>query len=669
MKYRDTLRKLHYLVLPVLAELLMSLPAWAGWPAISAAERQFTAPPEAPGAAAVILEKQVYCNNSSNRTRYFFRIKILRSAGLSEATVQVPYRHNSMTVSDIEGRTIEPDGTIVPFTGKVRKSVMVKAGNLQVKTLEFDLPQARVGSILDYRYTIGLNGGGIQDDAGFIETYTLLPDTTWHLQGRLYIRREDYTLIPNHNYNFRMLMLGLRKDEHPVKKGYEYTLELKNVPPLPDEPFAPPKVLTRKSVEFIYSTRPFGLRNAKTYWKQLSKQYGNYAHHFIGNPKKLRRWLAGVNLSGTPDEKLQAIYARVLRIKNLYLENDVASPKENKSAQDVLKRGYGYGTDLNLTLVGLLRAAGIPAWWVRSGRRDQLGFIQSWPESYQLENDLVMAQAGNKTIYLDPAAGCPYGILLWYEDNVIGLAAKRKGGQFVAIPFQPPHDAMRQRRLVLNWQAAKTGAGGGWQGTLSVSYYGLLALNWRDRLRHRDAAGRQKEMDRLARSWLPDNARIQAGTSRGWEVGAPRLAVSWKVKLPMNSSSILWPQDIMNAGRAPALVANRRIQPIYFHYPYIHQDTIRMQLPPGAKVGSLPAPLLIPPPGQQSAALGFQEQASVQTTPQGQWLTIKRRLRLNAESVPVKFYGIVKNFFTATMQSDRQRIAIMQSPMARLQVQ
>lgn len=636
----------------VIAVICLSVTALAGWPKLTVAERQFTAPPQAPGAAVVILDKQVYCDNSHNLVQRFFRLKILRSSGMKWATVKVPYVQSGMTVSEIAGRTIEPDGTIMQFKGKVHRSVVVRQGNLRIKALEFNLPQARIGSILDYRYTVGLNGGGTEDVGSILIETVVLPNTTWHLQGKLFVRREEYTLVPNRNYNFRMLAIGLLPKQQPQRKGMEYRLALKNVPPLTSEPFTPPRELIRKSVHFIYSTRPFGFSSAKSYWKRVDKNYDKSARHFIGKPKKLRKWLAGLNLMGTPEQKLQVIYDRIMRIQNLDLDATVASPRANHSVKDVLKHGYGYGSQINLALVGLARAAGIPAWWVHSGRRDGLYFIKDWPESDQLNNDLVMAQAGGKLVFLDPSGGCPYGVLLWFEDGVPALIVNRKGGNFVHIPFQLPHQAMRRRWLDLRWQSKA------WQGRLKVSYRGLLALRLRQAWQERDAAGRQKALTRLARSWLPAGAHLSLLALHGWAANAPALSASWRVTVVTSGPSMFLPQDLLNGHKSSLIAAVHRVEPVYFHYPYVHQDTIRVHLPAGAQVGSLPPPTIIPNPPSVKSAVRFVEQSSLSRGAHGPVLEVQRRLRLNMLVVPVKYYPQLRSFFAAVEQSDRAPLLI-----------
>ncbi len=49
---------------------------------------------------------------------YYARIKVLTEKGKELATVEVPYLKGNMKVTDIKGRTIHADGTIIPLTVK-----------------------------------------------------------------------------------------------------------------------------------------------------------------------------------------------------------------------------------------------------------------------------------------------------------------------------------------------------------------------------------------------------------------------------------------------------------------------------------------------------------------------------------------------------------------------
>ncbi len=78
----------------------------------------------------------------------------------------------------------------------------------------------------------------------------------------------------------------------------------------------------------------------------------------------------------SPETKLRKLYARVLKIHNLDLE-DVKTQKEakkeeikpNNNADDVLKHGYGHNLDINFLMIGLARAAGFEAADVRVAPR------------------------------------------------------------------------------------------------------------------------------------------------------------------------------------------------------------------------------------------------------------------------------------------------------------
>jgi len=103
-------------------------------------------------------------------------------------------------------------------------------GHARIDALEFNLPQVQVGSILDYRYNVGYNGGGSDDIGSMLETYTLLPTTTWNLQQDLWIRRERYSIMPTHGYTLQWIVTGLSAQQLR-QKGNFYLLSLRQIPP------------------------------------------------------------------------------------------------------------------------------------------------------------------------------------------------------------------------------------------------------------------------------------------------------------------------------------------------------------------------------------------------------------------------------------------------------
>ena len=117
-------------------------------------ELKMTADSLAPGAPAVYLYREETTDDQQHATTYYCRIKVLSEKGKELATVQTPYWHGVDTVTDIEGRTIHADGKVVPLTAKPSDLMDVKSKTIQVNTVVFTLPDADVGSILEYRLKI-----------------------------------------------------------------------------------------------------------------------------------------------------------------------------------------------------------------------------------------------------------------------------------------------------------------------------------------------------------------------------------------------------------------------------------------------------------------------------------------------------------------------------------
>ena len=84
----------------------------------------------------------------------YVRMKILRDEGKKYADVELTGASRVFQITDIQGRTIHSDGTIIPFTGKPYEKLIVKTKTLQYKAKVFSLPEVETGSILEYRYKL-----------------------------------------------------------------------------------------------------------------------------------------------------------------------------------------------------------------------------------------------------------------------------------------------------------------------------------------------------------------------------------------------------------------------------------------------------------------------------------------------------------------------------------
>ncbi len=158
-------RRLFVLVLLLLvgAAVRRTRPVSAGdeWQPISPEELKMTSVPEAPGAPAVYLYRQVD-RDDSNRTPHeynYARIKILTEEGRKYADVEIPFFKEEGNIHSVKARTIRPDGSIVNFDGKAFDKTIVKAKGVKFLAKTFTLPDVQVGSIIEYHYMYDLNEG------------------------------------------------------------------------------------------------------------------------------------------------------------------------------------------------------------------------------------------------------------------------------------------------------------------------------------------------------------------------------------------------------------------------------------------------------------------------------------------------------------------------------
>src|ERR1700753_3279753 len=145
--------------LSLISALLLSVPlARAQWAPPTSEELSMTSQPQVPGAAAVYLFRQEMTDDKLHMYSIYTRLKVLTERGKEYANVELQFAKGregmGFTVDNIEGRTIHPDGTIIPFTGKPYEKLIEKPQGGQVMAKVFTMPDVEVGSIIEYRYKL-----------------------------------------------------------------------------------------------------------------------------------------------------------------------------------------------------------------------------------------------------------------------------------------------------------------------------------------------------------------------------------------------------------------------------------------------------------------------------------------------------------------------------------
>ena len=274
-----------FLIVLVIAALRSPVVS-AGFQPVSPEELKMTREPLAPGAAAIVLFRQVD-RDDTGRTAHendYFRVKILTEEGRKYADIEIPYFKDRGSVTAIRARTIRPDGSIADFDGKVFDKSIAKAKGLKYLAKTFTLPEVQVGSIIEYYYTIDLAENSFSTRTGSSATSFSRKAPRFSLKPY----HSDYSPM-----GVRWSWQGLPPGTVPPAEGGDHVvrLEASNIPAFQTEDFMPPENEMKSRVDFTYSEDQFEADPA-VFWKRTGKKLNEQLESFIGKRKAMEQAVA-----------------------------------------------------------------------------------------------------------------------------------------------------------------------------------------------------------------------------------------------------------------------------------------------------------------------------------------------------------------------------------------
>ena len=290
----------------------------AQWTAPTKEELAMTSIPEVPGAPAVILYKEYKTEDSLHMQSFYFRMKVLTEEGKNYANVELPYISNESgtNVDNIAGRTIQPDGTVVLFTGKPYEKTVVKGEGFKYKVKVFSLPAVEVGSILEYRYKIHMDQYYFQSPEWIVQTelFTKKAHFMWRPTAREVL--VDGKQISSRVAWTPILPVGMEIKQTPLPQvsglngdaGYvQLDLDVHDIMPVPHEEYMPAMGSLSYKVLFYYSPYTTG----RDFWVSEGKHWSKERNSFIGNVSALEPQVQRLIAPGdTQEQKLKKITHR-----------------------------------------------------------------------------------------------------------------------------------------------------------------------------------------------------------------------------------------------------------------------------------------------------------------------------------------------------------------------
>jgi hypothetical protein len=611
-------------------------------------ELKMTADPKAPGAAAVYLYYEETAESPAHTSSIYERIKVLAEKGKELATVSIPYEHGVDKVTDIEGRTIHADGTVVLLTAKPSDLMDVKTKGFQMNSVGFTLPDVEVGSILEFRVKLRRD-----------EDWYFLP--TWQIQRPYPVHEAHYSFRPS---SLQKLMYSVHLGSNAkvvLGKKDAMTLDITDVPPEPDDDWMPPMNTLRWRVEF-FSSR---FATSEAFWDDARKYWATWIENFTDPTGPLKKAVAGIVApSDTDEQKAAKLYIAVQKLDNTDFsrtkskaERKKEGLKDIKKAEDVWKQQSGSADDIALLYASMARAAGLKVWPAYLVNRNRAMFDKTYLSDSQFDNDIVIVELDGKSLYLDPGQKmCPFGKLHWKHTLASGFRLTEKGAYFVTTPAAAFMDSTVQRVADLTINEA-----GNVRGSVRYVMTGPDALYWRQLALENDEDEVKKQFNESMQDEVPDGVQADFDHFLGLDDYTVNLIgfvkVSGNIGTATGKHFFLPGLFFESRSKHPFVAEDKRTTPIDVHYSRMVEDDVTYRLPPGFTVESAPL----------TASTAWPEHALLKTNSKTSRDTVEvvRSLAYNFTLLDPKDYPNLHDFYQKVATADQQQLVLTRAPAAK----
>ncbi len=627
-----------------------ALPAPAQFQSPTPDELKMTSDPKAPGADAVYLYREEKADDANSVYSIYERIKVFTDKGKELATVKIPYEKAMLNVTRIEGRTIHSDGTVVPLTAKPEDLVSLKTKGFQENTRIFTLPSVETGSILEYRYQIR-----------YQDSWLVPP--SWDIQQAYFVHKAHYEFRPGTPSAFGpdrlMWAVTPRNAQISIVQGKgEFTIDVSDVPPVPDDDWMPPLNTLREHVEFYYTYAHSG----QEFWQDAGNLWAGSLDPFIKPSGKLKTIAEGMVAPGDTDEqKARKIYAAVIKLENTMLSRTKSEAERKKeklkairNAEDVWKDQSGNANQIALLYVALARAAGLKAWPMWIAPRDERIFNADYFSVDQLSDYIVLVELDGKTVYLDPGQKtCSFGKLAWQHTLAGGLRLGESGAKLDFTPAAQYKEDRTERNANLFIDAT-----GKVTGQLQVVMTGDEAIYWRQVALENDPAEFEKQFTDSVRDDLPEGVEASFDHFSALDdYESPMTAVfqvSGSLGAPQGKYFILPGLFFESRAKTPFVAQANRTTPIDLHFPMMEQNEVDYSLPPGYTVESSP----------KSSDVNWPQYAAMRinsVSGNGE-LKVGRVFARGFALLGPESYADLHSFYQKVAEADQQQIVLTRTP-------
>jgi hypothetical protein len=342
-------------------------------------------------------------NDEIPRTDYYYRIKILDKAAFNLANISIDL-YKKQRVEDISAITynLTEVGTINK-TYLQDKDIFTQKEGENWTEKKFTLPNIKVGSVIEYKYSI-------------LSPYLSIKD--WSFQSEIpKIKSElDLSILGNYKYNIKIIgLLNLDKSDVSVDKKCVYidgigdgacsvlSYGINNIPAFKEEDYMLSKknYISKITFDLKSHTSYRGVtENLTTTWQEADK---SLKKQFFNNQTSKKSFFKK-NIPEeiiTTENTLERTKKVFDFIKNHFTWNDKYWTNEDAKVKQAFQEKIGDVGEINISLYNSLKAADIDANLVVLSTRNNGLPTKLFPVIYDYNYVIVKTVIDENTYYLD----------------------------------------------------------------------------------------------------------------------------------------------------------------------------------------------------------------------------------------------------------------------------
>jgi hypothetical protein len=431
-----------------------------------------------------------------------------------------------------------------------------------------------------------------------------------------------------------------------------YTLNLEDIPPIPNDAFAPPVGERIYQIDFYYSYTVV----QKEFWQKEMQFWTKDLNRYIAPTGMIKNAAnEAVGEKDAPLDKARKLYALVQKLTNTDVASGVNSAFDTSipagNVESVLEKKNGNSKEIALLYLALARAVGLDARPERIASRDQHIFSPQFLSTSQLDGLVIGITIDGKEIVVDPGTKmAPFQTLYWGHAGSAGVAMAANGKvETVITPLQVNTD-----NTVVRVGNLTVGPHGAISGTLRVGFVGQQALEWRQMALRTDGATVLQEFEKTFAAQVPDGVQVQIDHIAGLDDPTKQLVAVLQISGSIADKSgnhVAVPRVFFDAKETDPFPAEPgRTLPVDMHYPTQEKEQITYTLPKGYAPDGKP----------QDTSMKWEENAVYQLRSKvdNGSITNGRSLARGFTVLDAADYGKLRDFYQKVVQADRQQISL-----------